>query len=34
VRDVWKVKYHDNESIVDGAVDDYAVVTLGNGGSY
>lgn len=32
--DPKKRKYKDNESIVDGAIDDYAEVTLGNGGSY
>lgn len=34
VTDPKKRKYKDDESIVDGAVDDYAEVTLGNGGSY
>lgn len=34
ITDPKKRKYKDDESIVDGAVDDYAQVTLGNGGSY
>ena len=34
VSDPKKRKYKDDESIVDGAVDDHAEVTLGNGGSY
>ena len=34
VIDPKKRKYKDDESIVDGAIDDYAEVTLGNGGSY
>ena len=34
VTDPKKRKYKDDESIVDGAIDDYAEVTLGNGGSY
>ncbi len=34
ITDPKKRKYKDDESIVDGAVDDYATVTLGNGGSY
>ena len=34
VTDLQKRKYRDAESIVDGAVDDCANVTLGNGGSY
>ena len=34
ITDPRKRKYRDAESIVDGAVDDYASVTLGNGGSY
>ena len=34
VTDSKKRKYKDDESIVDGAKDDYAEVTLGNGGSY
>ena len=34
VIDHKKRKYKDDESIVDSAIDDYAEVTLGNGGSY
>lgn len=34
VTDPLKRKYRDVDAIVDGAVDDKAVVTLGNGGSY
>lgn len=34
ITDTRKRKYKDDESIVDGAVDDFATVTLGNGGSY
>ena len=34
VTDPNKRKYRDAEAIVDGAVDDYAAITLGNGGSY
>ena len=34
ITDPKKRKYKDDEAIVDGAVDDYAEVTLGNGGSY
>lgn len=34
VIDPKKRKYKDDESIVDGAINDYAEVTLGNGGSY
>ena len=34
ITDPKKRKYKDSESIVDGAIDDYAEVTLGNGGSY
>ena len=34
VTDPKRRKYRDNESIVDGAEDDFANVTLGNGGSY
>ena len=34
VSDPKKRKYKDDESIVDGAIEDSATVTLGNGGSY
>jgi hypothetical protein len=34
ITDPTKRKYRDAESIVDGAKNDYARVTLGNGGSY
>ena len=34
VTDPKKRKYKDDEAIVDGAIDDYANITLGNGGSY
>jgi len=33
IADTRKRKYKDDESIVDGAIDDYAEITLGNGGS-
>lgn len=34
ITDTKRRKYKDSESIVDGAIDDHATVTLGNGGSY
>ena len=34
ITDPKKRKYKDDESIVDGAIDDHVEITLGNGGSY